>query len=294
MMLEKELQAAKDIALEAGELVMKMYALDIIVEEKLGVDNHYEPVTAADRGASRLIIDRLSEMFPNDAFLSEEEADEPEIRSNHDRVWIIDPIDGTAGFVNKDGDFAVQIGLAIDGEPAASIVYLPFHETMYSAAKGSGTFCESKTQAPKRLMVSGKTDFREMSMAVTRNHYSENMARIITEFAFADTFRRGSVGLKVGLIAEQICDIYIHPSPRTKLWDTCSPQIILEEAGGKLTDIFGYPIRYDVSDLQYHNGILATNGVSHEGAVEKLKPLLAELGRLRIVSKEKVASGEAK
>jgi 3'(2'), 5'-bisphosphate nucleotidase len=288
-MLEQELQAARGAAREAGELIMKMYALDIIAEEKLGVDNMYEPVTAADRGASRLIIDRLSETFPDDAFLSEEEADDAETRLKSKRVWIIDPIDGTAGFVNKDGDFGVQIGLAVDGEAVAGIVFLPFHETMYYASRGDGAYCEKKDSPPKPLTVSDKTEFSEMSLAITRNHYSENMARIMTAFGFSDTCRRGSVGLKIGLIAEQICDIYIHPSPRTKLWDTCSPQIILEEAGGTLTDIFGYPLRYDVADLQNHNGILATNSASHDAAVEKLKPLLHELGRYRIIS-EKIAA----
>ena len=282
-MFEKELQAAKDIAREAGEFVLKMYALDIVVEEKLGVDNLYEPVTAADRGASRLIIDRLEELFPDDAVLSEEEADTPETRLAAERVWIIDPIDGTAGFVKKDGDFAVQIGLAMRGEAVVGVVDLPFHEKTYWAAKGSGTYCRYQGET-KRLMVSDKIDFADMRLALTRNHFSEKMARIMTEFGFAETCRRGSVGLKVGLIAEQECDIYIHPSPRTKLWDTCGPQVILEEAGGILTDIFGYPLRYDVLDLQNHNGVLATNSASHAAAVEKLKPVLHELGRYRILN----------
>jgi 3'(2'), 5'-bisphosphate nucleotidase len=167
---------------------------------------------------------------------------------------------------------------------------LPFHETLYWAAKGTGAFSESGGGEATRLRVSEKTVFSEMRLALTRHHYSENMARIMTEFDFADTCRRGSVGLKVGLIAEQTCDIYIHPSPRTKLWDTCAPQIILEEAGGRLTDIFGCPLRYDVLDLQNHNGILATNSVSHEAAVERLRPLLNELGRYRIVTEKKAAS----
>jgi 3'(2'), 5'-bisphosphate nucleotidase len=88
------------------------------------------------------------------------------------------------------------------------------------------------------------------------------------------------VGLKVGLIAEKVCDIYIHPSPRTKLWDTCAPQIILEEAGGRFTDLFGYEILYNRADLQNRNGILATNGAVHESAIERLKPLLNEFGRV--------------
>jgi 3'(2'), 5'-bisphosphate nucleotidase len=87
------------------------------------------------------------------------------------------------------------------------------------------------------------------------------------------------------LIAEQQADLYIHLSPRTKLWDTCAPQVILEEAGGKLTDLFGEPFRYDIHDVQNHGGIVATNGVSHDEVLTKLRPILNEIGRLKKRSK---------
>jgi 3'(2'), 5'-bisphosphate nucleotidase len=89
----------------------------------------------------------------------------------------------------------------------------------------------------------------------------------------------------VGLIVDQTCDLYIHPSPRTKLWDTCAPHIILEEAGGRLTDLFGLPIRYDIADLQNHNGIVATSGEVHGDVIGHLRPLLAEFGRTPHVPK---------
>ena len=116
-MYEAEIDAAKALARRAGSLILEYYAKEIIAEEKLGVDNFYEPVTEADRMASRIIVEGLSKQFPDDAVLSEEEKDDPIQRLTKKRAWIIDPIDGTAGFVQKDGDFAVQIGLAEDGEP---------------------------------------------------------------------------------------------------------------------------------------------------------------------------------
>jgi 3'(2'), 5'-bisphosphate nucleotidase len=139
--------------------------------------------------------------------------------------------------------------------------------------------------AAKRLQVSSKTNFTEMNLASSRNHRSPRMYRIIEDFGFRQEIQRGSVGLKVGLIVEQICDLYVHLSARTKFWDTCAPQIILEEAGGKMTDIFGFPLRYDISDVQNHNGILATNGAVHEESVLRLKPILNEFGRLRVKAK---------
>ena len=288
-MCEAEIDAAKALARRAGTLILEYYAKEIIAEEKLGVDNFYEPVTEADRMASRIIVDGLSGQFPDDAVLSEEEKDDPIKRLTKRRAWIIDPIDGTAGFVQKDGDFAVQIGLAEDGEPMAGVVYLPDFDTMYSATKGGGAFVESNGETT-RLATSKKTRFHQMRMAVTRHHWSNKMNRVIKEFGFRNHCRRGSVGLKIGLIAEGVCDIYIHLSPRTKLWDTCAPQIILEEAGGRLTDIFGERMRYDVEDLQNHNGIVASNGAAHDEAIKRLKPLLTEFGRPRIKGARKARS----
>jgi 3'(2'), 5'-bisphosphate nucleotidase len=284
-MYEKELEIAQGLARKAGALILEYYAKEIIAEEKLGVDNFYEPVTEADRAASRVIVDGLSEAFPDDAVLSEEEKDDPVKRLTRRRAWIVDPIDGTAGFVQKDGDFAVHIGLAEDGEPVAGVVYLPDYDEMYFASRGHGAFVERGGQT-NRVRVSDRKDFRKMRFAATRHHWSKRLNRVIKEFGFGETCRRGSVGLKIGLIAEGSCDIYIHLSPRTKLWDTCAPQIILEEAGGKLTDIFGSRMRYDIEDLQNHNGILASN-IAHDEAIKRLKPLLTEFGRLRVVSRNR-------
>ena len=281
-MLQHELETAISLARIAGKLILEHYATDFETHQKLGADNHYEPVTIADREASRVIVDGVGAAFPDDAILSEEEADQPEIRLASRRVWIIDPIDGTAGFVKKDGDFGVQIGLAENGVPVLGIVFLPFHDSMSYAVKGGGSFTAIGSGEPVRMSTSDRTDLSAMTIAVTRNHLTPRMKRIIEHFGFPNVVRRGSVGLKAGLIASRTCDIYIHPSPRTKIWDTCAPQIILEEAGGLLTDIFGGPLRYDRAQLQNLNGILASNGAVHELAVERLGPVLAELGRGRI------------
>lgn len=277
-MLENELRIGLELAGSASRKILEHYSADIIAEEKLGADNFYEPVTAADRDASRIIVDGLRSEFPDDAVLSEEDIDPDGGWAIAERAWIIDPIDGTAGFIKRDGDFAVQIGLASGGVPLVGIVHLPFHRSTYFAVKGQGAFFR-RDDLTARLTVSEARDFSEMDIAVTRNHYSDKMAAIIEHFGFRSTVRRGSVGLKIGLIASQECDIYINPGPRTKLWDTCGPQIILEEAGGKLTDLFGDPIKYDDPDVRNLNGLLAANAASHESAVERLGPILKTLGR---------------
>ena len=282
-MYKKELDAAISAARAAGRRALEHYRNGFETESKIGVDSHEEPVTIADREASRIIVERLADAFPADAILSEEEVDDVENRLSSERVWIIDPIDGTSGFVKKDGDFAVQIGLAVAGEPVVGVVLLPFHNIAYFAARDAGAFRESEGNI-ERLRTSEKLDFSSMQMAVSRNHRSPKINSILAEFGVEGEMQRGSVGLKIGLIAEQTCDLYIHLSHRTKLWDTCAPQIILEEAGGRLTDLWGTPYRYDVRDLQNWGGIVATNGAVHETTIERLRPLLTDFGRVRVTN----------
>lgn len=284
-MLERELETAISLAREAGKKVLEYYALEIIAEEKLGIDNFAEPVTAADRASSRIIVDGLKTAFPDDFVLSEEEADAPRKRTDTSRVWITDPIDGTWGFIKKDGDFAVQIGLAVDGDPAVGVVFLPAHDRLYYGSRGNGSFLVKDGKGPLRLQASNRTEYSEMNLAVSRNHRSPKISRIISDFGLRREIQRGSVGLKVGLVAEAVCDLYIHLSPRTKFWDTCGPQVILEEAGGRLTDLFGESIRYGIADVQNHGGIVAANGAAHAAIIKKLRPLLDEFGRHKVKSK---------
>lgn len=283
-MYKPELEAAIDSARKAGTAILGYYRGEIVSENKIGIDERDEPVTEADRVASRMIVESLAERFPNDAILSEEEIDEADARLANDRVWIIDPIDGTAGFIKKDGDFAVQIALAERGRPVVGVVYLPAHRTLYFASAGNGTFLARGGGKAERLHTSENLNLGEMNIAVSRDHRSPKMSRIIRELGLKSEIGRGSVGVKIGMIAERSCDLYIHLSHRTKFWDTCAPQIILEEAGGRVTDLFGGEFRYDGSSVLNLNGILATNGTAHEAVLSRLAPILQEVGRLRLTA----------
>ena len=279
IMLQNELETAITLSREAGKAILDVYGTDFATLQKIGADNFSEPVTAADKIASKIIMAGLAAAFPDDALLSEEEPDDLVYRLSRERTWIIDPLDGTAGFVKRDGDFCVQIGLALSGVPVLGVVYMPFHSTINYAVKGGGAWAALDNDEPRQLRVSAKTDLSEMCMAMSRDHPSPKMGKIRAALGIEHVERRGSVGLKVALIASRTCDLYIHPSPRTKLWDTCAPQIILEEAGGRFTDLFGQEMRYDRADLQNQNGIAASNGAGHDRVIAELKPLLREFGR---------------
>lgn len=278
--LNKELETAIALARKASQSILEIYATDFEVEVKTTKDNNTEPVTIADKIASKIIVEGLAKAFPDDWILSEEEHDEIDKRITKSRVWMIDPIDGTKGFVEKKGDFAVQIGLVENGEVVLGVVFQPTKNLLYFATKGNGALMVENNGEPIKLQVSAKTDFSEMTLAVSRSHRSSGMSQLIEYFGFKGEFQHGSVGLKVGLITQLTADCYIHLSPRTKFWDSAAPEIIIKEAGGNLTDLFGHKIDYKGSDVQNYNGILATNGIAHDKIIKHLKPLLTKFGRL--------------
>jgi 3'(2'), 5'-bisphosphate nucleotidase len=277
----QELRVALRLAREAGAAILEYYDKPLRVERKVDADEHTEPVTQADRTANELIVSALRREFPDDGILAEESVD-TERRLSKRRVWMIDPLDGTNGFIARDGDFAVQIGLAVEGRSVVGVVYQPLPDVLYRAVEGAGTWVERKGFEAERANVSDAREVTRMRLAASRNHRSPRMDTVVRALGIEEEVRRGSVGIKVGLIIERQCDVYIHLSPRTKQWDTCAPEIILSEAGGRLTDLFGEPLGYNNVDVQNRNGLVASNGAAHHRIIEKLAPLLEEFGRMRI------------
>ena len=272
---------ADELARAAGAILLVHYNSPFLVEHKVNALQEMEEVTAADREANDLIVRRLAAEFPDDGILAEESVD-TEDRLTKERVWLIDPMDGTKNFVQRDGDFAVQIGLAVAGEPVIGVVYQPVRDVLYRAVLGAGAWREEQGGKATRMTVSKRTNPNQMVLASSRSHRSPRMERVVESFGFKDETRRGSVGVKIGLIAEQQADLYLHLSPSTKQWDTCAPEIVLTEAGGVLTDLFGQPLRYNAVRIDNRNGVVATNGVAHEMVIENLKPLLGEFGRVPV------------
>lgn len=275
---DREIEVATELARAAGAVLLAHYHSPFLVEQKVNALQEIEEVTAADREANDLIVGRLAGEFPDDGILAEESAD-TEDRLTKERVWLIDPMDGTKNFVQRDGDFAVQIGLTVAGEPVVGVVYQPARDALYRAALNEGSWLEQHNKPAERMQVSDRTDPAEMVLASSRSHRSPRMERVVDSFGFKSETRRGSVGVKIGLIAEQEADLYLHLSPSTKQWDTCAPEIVLTEAGGRLTDLFGKPLRYNGPRIDNRNGVVATNSAAHEIVIDNLRPLLREFGR---------------
>jgi 3'(2'), 5'-bisphosphate nucleotidase len=277
---ERELTVALELAREAGALILDIYEGPLDIQHKADSYDD-EPVTQADKLANELIVTRLQQEFPADGILAEESIDTAR-RLDKARVWMIDPLDGTTGFIDGNGDFAVQIGLSENGECMLGVVYQPLTGVLYRAVRGGGAWIERPGFAPEQGQVSAQREISSMRLAASRSHRSPRMDQVVKAFGLKDEVLRGSVGIKVGLIVEQQCDLYVHLSPRTKQWDTCAPEVILQEAGGRLTDLFGQRLRYNHAEVQNRNGVVASNGVSHERIVELLRPLLTRFGRVAV------------
>jgi 3'(2'), 5'-bisphosphate nucleotidase len=266
--MQKELAVAKQLALDAGAVLMDYYQRTVSVYWKAPGD----PVTAADREASELIVTDLVRKFPDHAVLSEEEPDNLR-RLTESHVWMIDPMDGTREFIEHRGEFAVQIGLVVDGAPVLGVVYQPTTKKLYYAAPGLGAFLEWNGTVTA-LHVSRERTAARMTMAVSRSHRSARVEAIRERLKIKNVIPMGSVGLKVGVVCEGLAHLYLHTGSRTHLWDTCAPEAILREAGGRMTDVSNEPLNYRASDLRNPNGLIASNGVIHERAVQVTQSVL--------------------
>jgi 3'(2'), 5'-bisphosphate nucleotidase len=279
-LLDHELRVACELARTAGAAILEQYEGPLNIKQK-NYDDDVEPVTQADTIANDLIVTGLKREFPDDGILAEESID-TERRLAKSRVWMVDPLDGTNGFIDGNGDFAVQIGLAEDGRCVLGVVYQPLSGVLYRAVRGAGTWIERPQFDPEKATVSDTKALSAMRLAASRSHRSPRMNKVVQSLGFQSEVQRGSVGIKIGLLVERQCDVYIHLSPRTKQWDTCAPEVILTEAGGRISDLFGYPLNYNVPDVQNRNGLVASNGVSHDQIIETLAALLNEFGRKRV------------
>ena len=280
---ERELRAAVELARRAGERALEFYGKPLRVEHK---DEFDEPVTQADRAVNELIVRALQREFPEDGILAEESVD-TEARLSRERVWMVDPLDGTKGFIAGTGDFAVQIGLAVGGRSVLGVLYAPATDVLYWAARGHGAWVLRPTAEAEggaraeRLQVSRETELGRMRLAESRSHRGPRMESLVRALGVGAEVRSHSVGIKVGLLVERQADLYIHLSPKTKQWDTCAPEAVLVEAGGRMTDLWGEPLHYNTADVLNRNGLVASNGVAHEAVVRCIGMLLGEWGRAR-------------
>lgn len=268
MNFRRELETAVDLARRAGERIRGFHGSGIAVDHK----DDDSPVTEADRAANALIVGGLGAAFPDDAILSEELPDDGS-RLGRERVWMVDPLDGTKDFIRGRDGFSVMIGLLDGQSPALGVVYQPIGDKLYFATRGGGALVSRGGGAPERLHVSDVREPSQIRMVASKSHRTETIDRVRAQLGISDELNVGSVGLKLGLIAEGVRDLYVNPAGHSKLWDACGPEAILVEAGGRLSDVSGQPLDYRGRELGNVRGLIASNGILHDEVVRRLASL---------------------
>jgi len=253
-MLEKVIFIAK----EAGEVLRSGFGKNFSVEYKTNVANL---VTEYDKKSEKTIIDYIKKEFPAHSVLAEEGGG---YKASGDYLWVIDPLDGTTNFAHGLPIFSVSIGVQKNGEMVYGVVYDVMRDAMYSAEKGSGTFCNNR-----KLSVSTNDDLHK-SVLVTGFPYNvhENpdfaYERFTAFLRVARAVRRlGSAAIDMCYVAEGVFDGFWEVSLNP--WDMAAGKVLIEEAGGLVTDFFGKPM--NIFDKQ----ILASNGKVHESMINVLR-----------------------
>ena len=260
-----EIEEIIDLAKKAGGKILEIYAEDFSVGEK----SDQSPITKADLASEKIIVKNLQKYgIP---ILSEETADDKE-RLKSDYVWLVDPLDGTADFIQKTGEFSVMIGLVEKGQPIWGVIFEPVSGKCYFAEKDGGAYGEKEGRQEK-LSVSPENDLTDFRMSISRNHLLPEEIRIFGELRMKKKITMGSAGLKLCRIASGESEVYINSSDRTSEWDTCAGLIILQEAGGKVTDMEGNALTYNNENTKHRKGYVASNGTNHDEIIDALKKL---------------------
>ena len=251
MALSNLLPTIIEAALAAGAEIERIYAEGCEAEAK----EDGSPVTIADRHAEAIILDRLAAAFPEIPVLAEEEAAAGRIPELGRLFFCVDPLDGTRGFVQRTGEFTVNIGLIEDGEPVAGVIYAPDSKLLYFGARGQGAFRGRGGGMPEPIRPRPRPE-SGLTAVGSRSHEAHGTAAKGAHLGIAE-FVASSSSLKFCLVAEGTADVY----PRhgtTAEWDTAAGQAILEAAGGRVMalDEEGHetgPLRYSKLESAFLN-----------------------------------------
>ncbi len=255
-------------ARDAAAIINEIYSTDFSVQFK-GKD---DPVTIADQRCNDLICEQLATAFPNIPIVAEESAPETyqDFRKS-DRVFFVDPLDGTKEFVKRNGEFVVMIGLVEGDTAVAGVLVAPVTNKCWTGVVGEQAYCATSGGEQTPINVSDVDRADLATLVGSRSHRTKDVERGVKMLGVRQVTHLGSAGLKGAAIASGDADGWIAPFGAGKLWDVCAADAIIHAAGGAMTDIRGQRFDYRSSSLVNDTGILATNGRLHEDFIEKLR-----------------------
>ncbi len=256
--LEDYLIFAKQLASEAGE-IMRQYFRSDDIEQREKDDKTI--VTIADEKINNIVIERIAKSYPRHAVFGEEAS----LIQESEYTWVCDPIDGTFLFAKGIPMAVFSLALVKNGEPLVGVVYDPFLDIFYTAIKGQGAFMNDKQihVSTKLLDYRAALNLEDWPSAELQFHQMKMLAQ---KEKSLDFYRIGSIVHVSCLVAQGAFEAAIFAGTAKKC-DIAAVKVIVEEAGGKVTDVNGHQQRYD-GDI---NGAIVSNGIVHEQLVDLIK-----------------------
>ncbi len=235
------------IALDAGSAIKEIYA-DAANVVMTKADN--SPLTQADLSADHIISAGLTALDSGFPILSEESAQiDFNERKIWQRYWLVDPLDGTKEFINRNGEFTVNIALIENGQPILGVVYAPVLEVCYFAARGVGAFIRRGIDDVQAIHVRTRETGATLNVVASRSHADERTTALLKKLGNHQCISMGS-SLKLCLVAEGVAHLYPRLGP-TMEWDTAAAHAVVNMAGGMVCNANGDELSYNKADL--HN-----------------------------------------
>ena len=260
-------QQLVDLAHKAGLAILDVYETDFEVMDK--ADD--SPLTQADLAAHRVLVAGLAELTPDIPVLSEEEkAPEFAVRKSWSRYWIIDPLDGTKEFVNRNGEFTVNVALIDGHQSVLGVVGVPVQDRVFfgDVKAGTATLYADGKQTPLqgRKAAQQIADKGSVTAVASRSHGGERLEAYLdavgVEFGGLDRKPMGS-SLKLCTLAEGEADLYPRLGP-TSEWDIAAADAVLAAAGGSVLTFDGKPLQYNTKDSLLNPEFLALGDSSYD------------------------------
>ncbi len=242
MDLKSLLEPVVALAVEAGDAILEVYATDFDVQNKADES----PLTQADLASHERIVAGLEALTPDIPIISEESGLPGfATRRAWTRYWLIDPLDGTKEFVNRNGEFTVNIALIEGHRPILGVVHVPVQQKTYVGCEGTGSSVRSPDSDPLAIRVAeSSTD--PVRVVGSRSHRGASLDAYLDRLGDYDMVPMGS-SLKFCVVAEGGAYIYPRLGP-TSEWDTAAAQAVVEQAGGAVLQLDGTPLSYNTKD----------------------------------------------
>lgn len=257
------------LSIDAGKAILNIYESDFDYQIK----EDASPLTEADKISHQIIYKKLTELTPDIPIISEEDSSIPfHIRSLWKKYWLIDPLDGTKEFINKNGEFTVNIALIEDNRPILGIIYIPITKETYWGSNQIGSFYTKENEEPIKMSISKGTQNYIRIMA-SRSHPSDALESLLEQIGRYKIINRGS-SLKFCLIASGYADVYPRFGP-TSEWDTAAGDAIVRFSGGHICDLENNPLLYNTKESFINPYfIVSRNKKEAENLIKKIRNII--------------------